>query len=387
MIKITILTGKNSRNAGGLFYSVKSLSHEIESLKKVNLSIVSHNDEFSNEDINTWDGLKMLIYSIIGPTNFGFSRNLKPLLENNKPDIIHQQGIWSYASNCSLHQKKIFNTKTIITPRGMLDSWAINNSKLKKKVIGNWFEYENLRAADCIHALNHSEYRSIRKFGLKNPVAIIPNGIFLPKVSVLKKEKKEKKTLLFISRIHPKKGLDFILEVFKNIIESDPSLLCHWEFRIGGWAENGHRRELEKKCNAYNLNSFIKFIGPVYNQDKEKEFLNANAFILPSYSEGLPMSVLEAWSYKLPVIMTKECNLPEGFESKSSVLINHTVKDAAKVIVEFLKLEERELQVYGENGYNLVKNNFTWSKIATQTLELYSWLLTKRVKPNFIKLD
>ena len=70
-----------------------------------------------------------------------------------------------------------------MTPRGMLDPWAVKNSAWKKKIVGWLYEYRNLRSADCIHALCQSEYESIRKFGLKNPVAIIPNGITLPQIT------------------------------------------------------------------------------------------------------------------------------------------------------------------------------------------------------------
>jgi poly(glycerol-phosphate) alpha-glucosyltransferase len=386
MITITILTGTNSRNGGGLFNSVKSLALSLASKNQIDLDVLSHNDEYSKEDITSWGDLNMAIYNIVGPKNFAFSKDLKQLLKDINPDIIHQQGIWTYASNCSLMQKKKFNTKTIITPRGMLDFWAINNSKFKKKIVGNWFESTNLKTADCIHALCESEYYSIRNYGLTNPVAIIPNGISLPHNLQKKKRGGKKNVLLFISRIHPKKGLDFIIEVFKTIMENEPNLLSNWEFRIAGWSQNGHQEELKQKCDSYNLNTFIKFIGPVYGEAKESELLNADAFILPSYSEGLPMSVLEAWSYKLPAIMTKECNIPEGFKNKAGIQINHNLEDASKIIKSVLNLEY-DLEVYGENGYRLVKSKFTWDKIANQTLSLYRWLLKQEEMPDFIKLD
>ncbi|MBU2927578.1 glycosyltransferase [Winogradskyella psychrotolerans] len=392
MTKVALLTGTNSRNAGGLFNSVKSLAKSIVAADDaLDLSVISHNDEYTEEDLASWGDLKMPIYNVIGPKNFAYSKDLKGVLKSNNPDIIHQQGIWTYASHCALAQKRQSHTKTIITPRGMLDPWAINNSKLKKKLVGHWFEYANLKGADCIHALCESEYQSIRNLGLKNPVAIIPNGIYLPEDLEIKQKHhikgvEDKKVLLFISRVHPKKGLEFSLEVFKNIQETAPHLLSNWEFRIAGWSQNGHQEALEEKCKEYKLSNFVKFIGPVYGEAKEKELLHADAFILPSYSEGLPMSVLEAWSYKLPVLMTPECNIPEGFENEASIQINHNLEHTTKIIKQVLN-SEYDLTRYGENGYNLVKNKFTWGNIANQTLSLYHWLLNPNEIPDFIKLD
>ncbi|PQJ72084.1 glycosyltransferase [Polaribacter butkevichii] len=388
-INVLLLMGTNSRNAGGLFNSVKSLAKELHTDKQTELSVLSHNDGFSPEDIKTWGNLNMLIYSVLGPSSFGFSLDLFKILKKKNPQIIHQQGIWMFSSKMALKFLKLNNSVNIITPRGMLDSWAINNSSFKKKLVGTWFEYKNLKNADCIQALCKSEYLAIRDFGLKVPVAIIPNGINLPENKPLKKliNNREKKILLFIGRIHPKKGLDNLIEALYIINKTHSELLNKWEVRIAGWNQVKHQEFLMEKCAKYKLEKVITFIGSVYGEIKEQELMNANAFILPSLSEGLPMSILEAWSYKLPVIMTKECNIPEGFENGAAIDINHDPKDMSLVLKDLFLKENNELLEIGVNGYELVKSKFTWEKIAEDTKEMYSWVLGKSEKPHFIHLD
>ena len=257
------------------------------------------------------------------------------------------------------------------------------NSAWKKKIIGCFFEYRNLKEANCIHALCQSEYESIRKFGLKNPIAIIPNGINIPNAPIFNRNK-EKKTLLFIGRIHPKKGLKELLLGLALLKERKSEFFQIWNIRIAGWSQIGHVEELRRIVVENNLLKNVEFIGSVYGDDKEKELCNANAFILPSFSEGLPMSVLEAWAYKLPVIMTDYCNIPEGFDSNAAIHIEPNPESIAEGVENLFTMDEANLDTIGNNGYALVKNKFSWDNIAKQTIQLYEYLLNGGEKPEFV---
>lgn len=388
MKDIVLLSGSNSRNSGGLFNSVKSLAFSLMRKSDLNIYLVSYNDDFSDEDRHTYDGLNLISYNLIGPTKLGYSNNLDKILEKLSPDIIHQQGIWMfYSRNATKYRNKNKDSKLIITPRGMLDPWILKNGKWKKGIVKFLYQNSNLKKADCLHALCESEYLSMRKYGLKKPVAIIPNGVNLPSHVIKQSKKSEKKILLFISRIHPKKGLDFLIEVLNIIKIKNSDILKDWKIRIAGWSQIGHQEYLIDKCKKYKLTNLISFIGPVYNEQKEKELSNADAFILPSYSEGLPMSILEAWSYKLPVIMTKECNLPDGFTTNSAIFIDHDKKQCSNTLINFFQKSKQELLYIGNNGYNLVNEKYTWDKVAEQTVQLYNWIENPNKEiPNFIRV-
>jgi poly(glycerol-phosphate) alpha-glucosyltransferase len=329
----------------------------------------------------------------------------------------------------------------------MLDPWALTNSRWKKRIAAVLFEDRHLRGAACIHALCQSESESIRAYGLKNPIAIIPNGVVLPKANVecemgnveckpgdagvfkeenhgtrypLPATRNAPLRLLFLGRLHPKKGLVQALKSWAKIqnpkskIQNYPS----WQFVIAGWDQGGHEAELKRRCSDLNLpfadipasdflaencklpteNSNVAFVGPAFGEEKDALLRSADAFILPSLSEGLPMSVLEAWAYGLPVLMTPECNLPEGFAADAAVRIG--AEDAKKAESGKLKAEscgniegglqtlfemsEADRVAMGERGRRLVEERFTWPKIAAQMKEVYEWVLGGGPKPDCV---
>lgn len=384
-----VLTTCNSRSAGGLCGAIAGLTKAANSNHR-NIDLFSYNDQYSDVDWPQYGNTVNHDYTISNIpvlSSLGVSSDLGVKLEEMKPEVIDVQGLWMYHSYAALrYQKNHPATKKVITPHGMLDPWAVKNSGWKKKIVGHLFEYENLRTADCFKALCKSEYESIRAFGLKNPVAIIPNGINLPE-GVTFNRHGEKKAMLFVGRIHPKKGIKELIEGLAIVKDSHPDLLDKWQIRIAGWDQLGHTEELIALSESKGLRDSVKFIGSVFGEDKKRELCNANAFVLTSYSEGLPMSILEAWAYQLPVLMTDYCNIPEGFEADAAVRVDTAPESIAEGLIKMFQMEDVALQQIGVNGYNLVKEKFTWDHIADQTLELYRWVVEGGEKPDFVYLD
>ncbi|MEK6481641.1 glycosyltransferase [Catalinimonas sp. 4WD22] len=383
-MKVTLLSGSNSRKSGGLYNSVRCLTNSLNQ-KQVNACILAHNDEFSSEDIKAYSN-PTASYKLVGPTNFGYSTDLHRILRQQKPDIIHTQCLWMYLSKVSLDIYKKHHVPHIISPRGMLDPWAVSNAAWKKKIVATWFENNHLKTSACIHALCQAEANAIREYGLKNPIAIIPNGIDLPPSELTqlnttpawKKDiPEDKKVLLFLGRIHPKKGLKFLIEAWASFEEG----VKDWCLVIAGWDESGHRSELEAIVKKNQLEKHILFVGSQLRENKTASYLHADAFILPSLSEGLPMSVLEAWSYKLPVLMTPQCNLPEGFHANAAKQFAPDVGGNYLALCWLQKQDVTQLKLLGENGYKLVKEKFTWERIAEQMADVYKWVLTGEHKP------
>ncbi|MFT4224758.1 glycosyltransferase [Dysgonomonas sp.] len=373
-MKVALLTASHSRLAGGLFFTMQNLATELQN-RGVDVVVVAFDDQYSALDKKVYGTVPVIIYDRINIRylrEFGYSRNLSEKLEQVKPDVIHIQGLWMYHSYAALqYKKKHPEVKIIIEPHGMLDPWAVENSAWKKKIVGWLFEYENLKKADYFQALCKSEYDSIRKFGLNNPIKIIPNGVILPQYNGEKCLTKKKKTLLYVGRIHPKKGLYEMLEGVGRLKTKNSFFFDEWDIHIAGWDQNGHLAELEKLCDKYRLTSDIKFLGPIFGDEKEKELTNADAFILPSLSEGLPMSVLEAWAYKLPVVMTEYCNLPEGFEAKAAIKVDVNPHSISQGLEKLYLLTNAERFEIGENGYSLVCEKFTWQFVVGETEHLY----------------
>jgi glycosyltransferase involved in cell wall biosynthesis len=338
--------------------------------------------------------------------------DLDERLDQINPQVLHTHGIWTYLSIGVPRWSRKNHKPYIVSPHGMLDAWALDNSKIKKKLAAALYERRHLRGAACLHALCQSEAKSIREFGLKNPIATIPNGIEIPEGRDLSSRySAEKKIMLFLGRLHPKKGLENALRgwAFARSGASSDSDQNNWQFVIAGWDQGGHEVRLKQLCEELGL-SFaevsakqflsldassgqlsgfsVVFVGPVFGELKALLLERANVFILPSFSEGLPMSILEAWAYELPVVMTDYCNLPEGFDVEAAIHIGTEVESMSAGMIKMIDSSDAELKAMGANGLNLVREKFTWPTIAAQMGELYQWV-KKRCpqgdKPEFIQ--
>jgi glycosyltransferase involved in cell wall biosynthesis len=258
----------------------------------------------------------------------------------------------------------------------MLDPWALSNSAWKKKLIGRLFANEALQKASCIHALCSSEADSIRAYGINTPVAIIPNGVILPENKEVPERQDERKKLLFLGRIHPKKGLSELLSGWKKSSMG-------WQLLIAGWDDGGHLDGLQKQADELGLkrasvfteDADICFLGAIYGDDKDRLLRSVDAFILPSFSEGLPMSVLEAWAYGLPVLMTEFCNIPSGFDAEAALQIEPSADSIAQGLNQLDALSDSDCHTMGAKGRVLVEQHFTWDMIAQEMKSVYEWCL------------
>lgn len=381
-MNVQFLSLSVSRNAGGLFFSVRSLAKHIQS-SNTNCRVLGPRDEFTDEDVSEWAPVHVDPFDVIGPKSFGYSYKIEKLI--GRPDIQHVHGIWMYHSYVNRKIAKKNSVPYIISPRGMLDPWAISNSRWKKKLVGWLYENRHLRDADCIHALCESEVESIRAFGLKNPICIIPNAVDLPILDQGTKEilPRQKKRLLFIGRIHPKKGLLNLINAFAKL---DVGVRSDWEIVIAGWDQN-HQQELQKRSHNLGIADSVKFCGPHFGDQKENLIRSCDAFVLPSFSEGLPMSVLEAWSYALPTLITTACNLPEGHKFNATIQCEPNESSIQKGLYELLTLNDTECQMMGKRARALTEERFCWPVVSAQMIEVYRWLLKETAAPNTVQFN
>jgi poly(glycerol-phosphate) alpha-glucosyltransferase len=193
----------------------------------------------------------------------------------------------------------------------------------------------------------------------------------------------DRKVLLYLGRLHPKKGLSILLRGWKEASKREKG----WVLIIAGWDQGGHRRELEQLARELKITDSVQFTGPLFGEARESAYQNANAFVLPSLSEGQPLVVLEAWSHARPVLMTAECNLPEGFEKQAAISMNTTVEGAAEGLGKLFALDEPALQQMGRRGRDLAIGNFSWSQSASQMFAVYNWVLRRSAVPDCVLVD
>lgn len=374
---IGIVSSSISRAAGGIQATVVEHAAGLRRLG-CKVSLMSLEDEFTRLDWPELEGVDISSHKIVGPKSFGYSPGLLRSLMSKHLDVVHLHGMWMYPSVAVSHWRRSTRGSLIITPHGMLDAWALRNSRLKKRVAGLLYENANLAAASCLHALNGSEARSIRNTGLRNPIAILPNGVKPPRNSILGKAdwmvSDPRKVLVFIGRIHKKKGLRRALLAWSALLSEWPELGQSWQFVIAGWTEDGHQAELEQLVQKEGLGRHVRFLGPVYGEAKHILLSNSCAFILPSYSEGLPVSALEALSYGLPGFMTKECNLPEAFAAGVAFEISGESSEMARQMSRRIG-DLSCLARARDQARDWVQTNFSWDRILPDLVDVYGWSL------------
>lgn len=402
-MEITHLTQSVTSLGGGLAEVVRALACEQDHLG-IHSQVISVKD--NGKSLSPWPASAPQVLSKIPILGLNYVPKLGDSLCRSESDLLHLHGLWTYFSIGVPRWAKKNNVPYIISPHGMLEPWALEHSRAKKKLATFLFEREALRRASCLHALSQAEAEDIRNFGISSPIAIIPNGVNLPTQSNNKARLLKGKTLLFLGRLHEKKGLENALRAWAKITLSpqSPEKTKIWKFIIAGWDQNNHLEKLKNLCSELGLISrqvppeelfsekfqhenqaTVIFTGGVFGKEKDRLLREADAFLLPSLSEGLPVSVLEAWSYALPVLMTPECNLPEGFSANASIKIQAEESSIADGMRQIFSANESELADLGERGRKLVKERFAWRRIAEQTLELYEWVIKGGSTPSFVE--
>jgi poly(glycerol-phosphate) alpha-glucosyltransferase len=191
----------------------------------------------------------------------------------------------------------------------------------------------------------------------------------------LREAARGRQVLLYLGRLHPKKGLTPLLLAWKKVREEHPAQAASWVLAIAGWDQGGHESQLRRLGDEIGLGDAIVFPGPQFGEAREGCYRGCAAFVLPSLSEGLPMVVLEAWSHGKPVLMTPECNLPEGFNADAAIEIEPTPEAIAPGLVRMLEMSGNERLAMGGRGLALVKERFVWQKVAGQMRAVHDWML------------
>jgi len=404
-----------SRADGGIFEAECALQRELHLGQGVSVDVVGLEDRFTTQDAARWLPLKVSAVKTRGPGALGYSPELLTAMDP-KADLLYAATLWKYPSWAALQWAERTGKPMMVAPHGSLDAWALKNAAWKKKIAAVLFKNRQHHKATCLRALCTSEAEAIRAYGLTNPIAIIPNGVALPKEeqeigdrswkigqdkqpSTRDVKRSSARTLLFLGRMHPKKGLPNLIRGFKKALHATPSTAdAPWQLVIAGWDQGGHDSELMKLCEEIGL-SFerrgagsenststvsVVFFGPAFGDDKKSLLRGADAYVLPSFSEGLPMSVLEAWSYRLPVVMTPECNLPEGFAADAALRIETGAESIAQGLDTLFRMSHADLELMGARGRTLVEERFTWKTVAAQMREVYDWMLGGGATPSSV---
>lgn len=386
-MQVGFITRSLSREGGGVYTSVRELARSLREYSNLAVRVFGLEDQYFRADLPWWDGVPVCSCPVQGPRGFGYSASMIEAFQTADPDLMHVHGIWMYYSLACQRWADRSRRPYLISPHGMLDPWAVSHSAWKKKIAALLYEDRHLRAAACLHALNPEEAQSLRQYGLKNPICVIPNGVRPPPVDELvdppfwaNSVPQGRKVLLYLGRLHLKKNLLNLLDGWALARARKPGLAQDWHLVVAGWGHHTYEKQLKTRCGEKGLGESVHFPGPVFAQDKIASFRRAQAFILPSLSEGQPMSILEAWANQLPVLLTKHCNLP-GQQHGSAIMIDTSVEGIAAGLDELFQSSGLRLQEMGRKGRQLVEQSYCWPSIAKEMKAIYEWVAGRGGRP------
>ena len=383
-VRVAHLQGLLSDGSGGLATSIPELIRGLNENTRIESHVVGVSDPSDAVTSNRW-GNFFYPHRSFGPANFHWTPVMERTLDRISPEVMDTNGVWMNLSRVVLKRHKKWGTPFMVTPHGMLDPWALRRSVLRKRIVSVWFENEHLARAGAIRALNRDEAKAIRQFGIQTPIAIIPNGIKDRSDTIVTDASDRPLILEFLGRLDPKKGLEPLLMAWSKVVKVP--LASHWNLRVHGWGESNYVKSLERLVSDLGIGAFVDLAGPVYGAEKDKALDESAGFILPSYSEGLPMAVLEAWSWGTPVLMTRECNLPEGITSGAAMEITTDPDDLARSMLDFIGMSSFDRRAMALAGRELVSAKFDSRSVAKNVERLYLWLAGYKEVPADLMFD
>ena len=335
------------------------------------------------------------------PANF-FARRFRgfhPILEKalwklatTELNIIHNYGMWMFP-NVYARKSAIGNhIPLIISPEGMLEPWSLKRAIFKKKLAWFLYERQNLNSANLFHATSLAEVKSIRTLGLQQPIAVIPHGVDLPDLENLPNrevlteafpELLDKKWLLFLSRIHPKKGLDNLICVWHKLALDFPD----WHLIIAGPDLVNYQAQLESMIKDFGLEKRVTFTGMLSGEKKAAAFANADLFVLPTHSENFGNVVPESLAYAVPVITTKGTPWEDLTTYECGWWIENNQQALAEALTEGMQMSDQARKTMGLKGRHLVETKYSWESVGREMASTYHWVLNGGNPPSCIQVN
>jgi glycosyltransferase involved in cell wall biosynthesis len=300
--------------------------------------------------------------------------------------LLHNHGMWQMNALYPAWASRDTGVRLVYSPRGAFSAWAMRHGSVTKRLFWPLLQRPAIKQAHCLHATADHEYMDIRRLGFTQPVAIIPNGIYLHPLP--KRQTKADRTLLFLGRIHVVKGLELLLPAWREVQDEFKG----WRLVIAGSDEGYHGRSgyLEKlKTMAIRLGlERIEFVGALYGEQKLQAMRNADLYVLPSYSENFAITVAESLSMETPVIATKGTPW-SGLEAEGvGWWIDSGLDSLVACLKDAMARPREELATMGKKGRAWMGREFSWQSIGLQMAETYRWLCDRSLPvPPWVRLD
>lgn len=347
------------KTGGGTTEYMRLLSTELKNY----LEVIVATGKTSNPIVI--DGIKIKFFDTTILNWFSMKKEFRTFLNYEKPDIVHINGIWSSQNWGFQKVAQELGIKVIVSPHGMLEPWILARNPWKKTTALFLYQKNAIQRAELILATAQMEADNVKKLGFSNPISIIPNGIDLNEVKEVKSIYGTKK-MVFLSRIHPKKGIEILLEAWRN------TDTMNWSLEIAG---NGESQYIEKLTQSANDLKNVHFVGPQYGEEKWDFLRSADVMVLPTYSENFGIVVAEALAVGVPVITTKGTPWGDLENYQCGWWIELSVFNLERSLEEVIQASEEQITNWGINGQRLVNDKYDIKAVTKNMQNLYKEIL------------
>ena len=375
-----------ARESSGPSYSVKRLCEVvIASGEEVVLATC---------DVERLSGMPMFARCFpvgVGPRRLtrapALNRWLRVQVREGRADIIHSHGLWTMSSVYAARAVRGGQAQLVVSPHGTLSPQAMRHGPQQaKRLFWAALQRRALERASCFRATSQQEYKDIRQLGFRQPVAVIPNGIDLPSLRLVAPT--NGRTLLFLGRLHPIKGVDTLIDAWRTVQDEFPG----WRLVIVGddadhVGTTGYLAEL-RRLAATRGAARVSFMGALTGSAKHDAYCDASLYVLPSKSENFGVTVAEALAAGTPVIASDRTPWRGLADRGAGWCVETGSAPLAVCLRDALATDDAALREMGLRGRRWMEEEFRWADIGQRMVATYRWLRTHSVaKPSWVHTD
>ncbi len=300
--------------------------------------------------------------------------------------IVHNHGLWMFPNHYAATAARAAGVRLVFSPRGMLEPWALARNAARKDMVWRLWQRADLAQAALLHATSSSEAQTLRSLGFSQPIAMIPNGVELPATTAPPREILEsiypelrgKCWLLFLSRLHPKKGVIELLNAWRDL-----GGFTDWHLVLAGPALDGFGGDVARAIESAGISSRVTRTGMLEGDVKRCALAHASLFVLPSHSENFGVVVAEALAAGLPVVTTRGTPWQAVQEQSCGWWVEMTRLEQS--LRDAMSLPPEQLRAMGVRGRQWASRRFDWGDIADGMRAAYLWLLGMGPRPDCIQ--
>lgn len=315
-----------------------------------------------------------------------FSLDLKNYLDQHivDYDLVHIHGLYRFPPTYAAYQARRQGVPYIIRPHGSLDPYLFDKSSRSlwlKRLYERWFDLPNLHAAGAIHYTAEEERERASFLKLRAPSFVVPNGLDWAQYATLPARGGlrarwglgEAPLVLFLGRLHFKKGLDLLIPAFDALRRRVPGV----QLVIAGPENDDYGQRVRGWVRERGLDAAVHFVGPLHGADVLQAYVDADVFALPSYTENFGMTVIEALASSVPVVISDQVNIHAEVSGAGAGLVTRCEAGEVAQALETLLVDADRRRAMGEAGRQMVKARFTWPAIVDALTAEYEQVIAR----------